>query len=84
MLGVTTSPSGLGQSQCTGTINSSCFLHRSQLHVVHSGAPRSLTQVKIKDKQGMVTLACNSSSPEVEDQCHAWLLSEFKDSMGST
>jgi hypothetical protein len=40
VLGVTSSPSGLGRPQCTGTINSSCFLHRSWLHLFQPGGPR--------------------------------------------
>ena len=38
-----TSPSGLGWPQCTGTINSSCFLNRSWLHMVHWGVPGKLS-----------------------------------------
>ena len=33
---------GLGWPQCTGPLNSSCFLHLSWLHMVHSGVPDKL------------------------------------------
>ena len=38
---VVTFPSGAGQPQCTGTINSSCFCIGPWLPIVHAGVPAS-------------------------------------------